>query len=132
VALLKPASISAPAAGMVLDIGKDGTFIHQGGLIARLQHEQQTIEVRSPIRGRMHQPSILLGSAIIEGVEIAVVDPPEEQVWEALRALYLVGQPEDLTAIRMYERELPDGSNRVRQQAVRTEQAILGRAKQQP
>jgi hypothetical protein len=50
-------------------------------------------------------------------------------VWEALRALYLVGQPDDLAAIRPYERDLPDVSNDVRQQAVEAEKAILARTK---
>jgi hypothetical protein len=57
-----------------------------------------------------------------------VVDPAAEQVWEALRALYLVGQLEDLPAIRPYERDVPDISNDVRQQAVETEKAIRTRA----
>jgi HEAT repeat protein len=131
-ALLKPASITAPATGRVLDIGKEGTSVHQGGLIAKVADEQRTIEVRSPIRGRLHKPSTSSGAVVRQGVELAVVDPPEEQVWEALRALYLVGQPEDLPAIRIYEREPVDGSSRVRQQAVLTEHAILERAKQKP
>ena len=59
-----------------------------------------------------------------------MVDPGTEQVWEALRALYVVGQADDLAAIRPYERDLPDVSNDVRQQAVETEKAILQRAKQ--
>jgi len=45
-----------------------------------------------------------------------------------LRALYLVGQPDDLDAIRPYERDLPDISNDVRQQAIETEKAIQARA----
>jgi hypothetical protein len=59
---------------------------------------------------------------------VAVVDPGTEQVWEALRALYLVGQLEDLPAIRPYERDLPDISNDVRKQALETEQEIRKRA----
>jgi hypothetical protein len=48
-------------------------------------------------------------------------------VWEALRALYLIGQAEDLPAVRPYERELPDISNDVRRQAEETEKAIQQR-----
>jgi hypothetical protein len=58
-----------------------------------------------------------------------VIDPGTEQVWEALRALYLMGQPDDLPAIRPYERDVPDVSNDVRQQAQETEKAIQARAK---
>jgi hypothetical protein len=63
------------------------------------------------------------------GAEIAVVEPGTEQVWEALRALYLIGRLDDLSAIRPYERDLPDISNDVRQQAEETEKAIQQRAK---
>jgi hypothetical protein len=69
------------------------------------------------------------GANVLVGAEIAVVDPGTEQVWEALRALYLVGQLDDLPAIRPYERDLPDISNDVRQQAQETEKAIQLRAK---
>ena len=62
------------------------------------------------------------------GAEIAIVDPSTEQVWESLRALYLVGQVDDLPAIRPYERDVPDVSNDVRKQAMETEQAIRARA----
>jgi hypothetical protein len=40
----------------------------------------------------------------------------------------LVGQLEDLPAIRPYERDLPDISNDVRKQALETEQEIRKRA----
>jgi hypothetical protein len=60
------------------------------------------------------------------------VDPGDQQVWEALRALYLVGQVEDLPAIRAYQRELPEISDRVRQQAELTEKAIRERAASHP
>jgi hypothetical protein len=66
---------------------------------------------------------------VAAGAEIAVVDPGTEQVWEALRALYLVGQMDDLAAVLPYERDLPDISNDVRQQAAETEKAIRQRAK---
>jgi hypothetical protein len=56
-----------------------------------------------------------------------VVDPSTEQVWEALRALYLIGQADDIPAVLPYERDLPDISNDVRQQAVETERAIRER-----
>jgi hypothetical protein len=59
---------------------------------------------------------------------VAIIDPASDQVWEALRALYLIGQPDDLQAVRLYERELPDISNEVRQQALETERAIRTRA----
>jgi biotin carboxyl carrier protein len=128
VALLQPARIVAPTAGRVTDADKVGTAIHQGGLIAKLQDGQQTTELRSPISGRIHTLFVSPGSNVTAGAEVAIVDPGDEQVWEALRALYLVGQVDDLPSIRPYQRELPEISDRVRQQANLAEKAIRDRA----
>jgi hypothetical protein len=125
VALLQPAQLTAPSAGSVIDADRPGTAIHQGGLIAKLSvaGAPQLLEIRSPIPGRIRSvPS--KGANVAAGAEVAVIDPGTEQVWEALRALYLIGQPEDLSAIRPYERDVPDVSNDVRTQAQETEKAI--------
>lgn len=132
VALLQPARIIAPSAGRVTDTDRVGTAIHQGGLIAKLQDGQQSTEVRSPISGRIHSLFVAPGSNVTVGAEIATVDPGDEQVWEALRALYLIGQPDDLSAIRPYQRELPEISDRLRQQALLTEKSIRERAAAHP
>ncbi len=141
VALLLPARIVAPTAGRVTDTDKVGTSIHQGGLIAKLQIDPSTVasqsglqstELRSPISGRIRTLSVAPGSTVTAGAEVATVDPGDEQVWEALRALYLIGQPDDLPAIRPYERELPEISSRARQQALLTEKSIHDRATAHP
>jgi biotin carboxyl carrier protein len=127
VALLQPAHITAPQAGRIVDADRAGTAIHQGGMLAKLQSGQAIMEIRSPIPGRIRSVS-QTGANVAADAEVAVVDPAAEQVWESLRALYLVGQMEDLPAIRPYERDLPDISNDVRQQALETEKAIRTRA----
>ena len=129
VELLQPARVMAPAAGRVVDADRPGTAIHQGGLLAKVSSagSSQMVEIRSPIPGRIRsvaQP----GANVAAGAEMAVVDPASEQVWEALRALYLVGQADDLAAVRPYERDLPDISHDVQQQAAETEKAIQQRA----
>jgi biotin carboxyl carrier protein len=129
VALLQPAKVAAPGPGKVLDAGRVGAAIHQGGLVAKLESVGQTRELRSPIGGRIRSVSVTTGENVRAGADVATIDPDTEQVWEALRALYLVGQLEDLPAIQPYERSLPDIPERVRQQAVLTEKAIRDRAK---
>jgi HEAT repeat protein len=127
-ALLQPAQLTAPDSGRILDADRPGTAIHQGGLIAKLQfNHDQVAEIRSPIPGRIRSV-VGTGANLAAGAEVAVIDPANEQVWEALRALYLIGQPEDLAAIRPYERDLADISNDVRQQAAATEAAIKKRS----
>lgn len=129
VSLLQPAVITAANSGQVVDTAAAGTAIHQGGLIAKIRDREQTREVRSPITGRIRVLATATGASVVAGAQIATIDPGEEQVWEALRALFLIGQVDDLAAIRPYERELPEISDRVRQQAIRTENAIQERAR---
>jgi hypothetical protein len=130
VALLQPAQITAPNSGTIVDADRPGTSIHQGGLIAKLssQGSPQPAEIRSPIPGRIRSVAGT-GANVAASAEVAVVDPGTDQVWEALRALYLIGQPEDIPAIRPYERDLPDISNDVRKQAEETEKAIQARTR---
>jgi len=140
VALLQPAHVFAPNAGRITDTARVGTAIHQGGIIAKLATPpspssptgETTMEIRSPISGRIHSISAPTGALVIAGAEIAAVDPGDEQAWEALRALYLIGRAEDLSAIRPYERESRDIPDRVREQALIADQAIRSRASAQP
>ncbi len=133
VSLLQPVAITTPTAGRVMDTAAPGTAIHQGGLIAKLRDSdgdrQQTSELRSPITGRVRTLSTATGASVVPGTTIATVEPGEEQVWEALRALYLIGQLEDLPSIRPYERELPEVPERLRRQATEAERAIQERAR---
>ena len=132
VALLQPARIVAPSAGLVVDVDRTGTTIHRGGLIARLQDGDNATDVRSPISGRIRTLSIAKGASVAAGAEIATVDPGVEQIWEALRALYLVGQAEDLPVVSIYQRNSPEIPARIRQQAALTEKAIKERTTRQP
>jgi hypothetical protein len=129
ISLLQPVAIAAPSAGRIVDAAAIGTAIHQGGLVAKLQDSNgQISEVRSPISGRVRTLTTATGSNVNPGATIAIVEPGDEQAWEALRALYLMGQLQDLPAIRPYERELPEIPERLRQQAIETEKAIQQRA----
>jgi len=128
VVLLQPASIVAPAGGRVIDIDRVGTSVRQGGLVAKLQNGEHTTEIRTPISGRIRTLFVATGANVAAGAELASIDPSSEQVWEALRALYLVGQLDDLPAVRIYERNVLEIPDRLRQQAVLTEKAIRARA----
>ncbi len=127
--LLQPAMVQAPQSGKIVDASVAGIAIHQGGIIAKMESNGSTVEIRSPITGRLRELRAQIGQNVATGDIVATVDPAGEQVWEALRALYLIGQPQDIAALQPYERELPDISQDVRQQAVETERAIRDRAK---
>jgi biotin carboxyl carrier protein len=127
VTLLEPAQVMAPESGRVMDFSTVGTAIHQGGVVAKLDAAGRTVEVRAPITGRLREFTGRAGQSVGAGEKVATLDPSTEQVWEALRALYVIGQPEDIEMVRRYEREVPEIPDRIRQQAVETERAIRAR-----
>lgn len=127
--LLQPTKVPAPQAGKIIDASLVGIAIHQGGIVAKLQADDHSVEIRSPITGRLRELRAQIGQNVAAGDAIATIDPAGQQVWEALRALYLIGQPADIATIQPYERELPDISDDIRQQAVETERAIRDRAR---
>jgi hypothetical protein len=128
VALLEPATVTAPKAGTISETSTPGTVIHQAGVVAKLQAGTEIIEMHSPIAGRISTVSAQRGKAVSAGDAIATIIPSTDQVWEALRALYLIGEVDDLPAVRPYERETPEIPEHVRQQAVETENAIRERS----
>ena len=127
-ALLQPAKVTAPQSGKIVDTASIGSTIRQGGAVAKLQTGAQTVELRSPITGRLGALNVQNQQSVSAGAEVATLSPGADQAWEALRALYLIGQPEDLPTVTPFERELPEIPDRVRQQAVETEKAIRERA----
>lgn len=131
VSLLQSANVVAPAAGKLTDTAKPGTAVREGGLIAKVQTGSQTLEARSPLTGRVALVNMPRGAEVAAGAQLAVVDPGESQVWEALRALYVIGTSDDLPAVARYEREQPDLPDRIRQQAILTEHAIRQRTQNQ-
>lgn len=128
VALLQPAVVMAPKSGKVIDAAGIGTAIREGGLVVKLQSGDQVTEVRSPITGRLRTLAAQTGQSVNEGAPIAGVDPGAEQVWEALRALYLVGELEDLAVVNRYARGSADIPDHIRKQASETAAAIEKRA----
>jgi len=123
VEMLQPAKVAAPRAGRLTDLAKVGEAIRQNGTVAKIDGS----DVRSPIAGRVRSFAVARGTQVQAGNELAVIDPAPEQVWEALRALYLVGEKDDLSAVQAYEKNLPNMPDRVREQAVLTEKAIRKR-----
>jgi biotin carboxyl carrier protein len=128
VEMLEPTTVTAPVAGTVTAAARSGEPIQHGTLLVRLEEGGQVTEVRSPITGTVKSVVATPGGRVAAGDRLAVIAPGTDQVWEALRALYLVGTVDDLPHVTPYERKSPDLSQRIAQQARETEKAIRGRA----
>jgi hypothetical protein len=66
-------------------------------------------------------------TAVTEGQPLMLLAPSEEMVWEALRALYLIGQPDDIPSIAPYVRSVESMPPQVQLQAKLTMQQIQSR-----
>jgi len=128
VAMLKPLAITAPTAGRVTAVARAGEPANHGTVLVKLDSYGQLVEVRAPISGRIRSIEAQPGADVAQGTQLAVLNPGDQQVWEALRALYAVGQPDDLPAIEPYRNPPRDFSQRIAQQAAETEKAIGDRA----
>ena len=128
VAMLKPLVVNAPTAGRVTGVARAGEPANHGTVLVKLDNHGQLVEVRAPISGHIRAIEAQPGADVAQGAPLAVLNPGDQQVWEALRALYAVGQPDDLPAIAPYNNPPRDLPQRIAQQAAETEKAIQERA----
>lgn len=128
VAMLKPLVVTAPIAGRVTGVARAGEPANHGTVLVKLDDRGKLMEVRAPISGHIRAIEAQPGADVAQGARLAVLNPGDQQVWEALRALYIVGQSDDLTAIAPYKNPTHEFSQRIAQQAAATEKAIQERA----
>jgi len=131
-AMLQPFTLNAPRAGRLEIRLKARDTVRSGGIVARLStaNHGNTLDVVSPIAGSVARLAAKDGAQLGAGDAIAVINPAETQVFEALRALVLVGHAETLPEVDHFAAGAPGLPERVRQQALLTAQAIRQRATQ--
>ena len=127
VAMLSPATIASPAAGVISIRVKTGDTVNPGAMIARVATADQKIEVHSPMPGTAGPWQVSDGAQVAAAQPLLVLNPSSDMVWESLRALYLIGQPQDLPAVETYTHPVPDFPATVAQQAAITAAAIRSR-----
>jgi hypothetical protein len=125
VAMLRPYAVRAAVAGAVRYRLKLGDYVNPGTLLARVGES----EVRSPAPGEVRSLEHKEGDAVAPGDALAELAADKNHVWEALRALYVVGQAEDLEDVRRFTRPVPNLPESVVRQAALTAQAIQARGK---
>jgi hypothetical protein len=134
-AIFQPSAVAAPRAGKVTARLQPGDTVNPGTLLGRITTElgrvasgSEQIEVRSQVPGTLKSWLVTNGESVSAGQSIALIDASSPEVWEALRALYLIGQPQDLPAVDQLAQPGNGVPEAVRQQAVRTAGAIRDRA----
>jgi hypothetical protein len=129
VSILLPFTVNAPASGILISTLSNGAQISRGTLLGRIQQpNNEIVEMRSPLLGKIDSLRVANGSNVSKGDALLTIKSDEQSVWEALRALAIVGKEEDLPLVERYASGSEKVSDRIKQQAVLTANAIKSRA----
>ena len=126
--MLSPYAVAAPRSGILSTRLKSGDVINPGTLVAHIIAGEEKIEVRSEVPGTILQWSAPDNAQIQTGQQMLLIDPSPEMVWESLRALYLIGQKDDLPALHRYVRGIDSMPPQIQQQATLTARQISSSA----
>lgn len=126
--MLAPYMVNAQRTGTLSIRLKPGDAINPGTLLAHITIGNDRTEVRSDVPGAIRQWIPAENAEVKTGEPLLLVDPSPEMVWESLRALYLIGQKEDLPAIDSYVHGTAGMPPQIQQQAALTASAITARA----
>lgn len=129
--MLQPYAVLSPWAGTLAIRLQAENPVNPGTLLARIRGGgEQPYELRSPLPGRVQRWLVADGAAVNPDDPLVLLSPEENQVWEALRALYLMGELQDLPEVERYAHGVAGMPDRIRQQAALTADGIRRRAAQ--
>jgi len=128
-AMLQPFTVTAPATGVLQSSLSTGAQVSRGTLLGRiLTADNQVLELRSPLLGKVDRLVAVNGSSLTKGEAVLTIKSDEQSLWEALRGLSLVGHREDLPLIESFANGAESSTDRVKQQAALTANAIKSRS----
>jgi hypothetical protein len=127
VAMLRPFKLNSPFEGKLDTRLKAGDVVNPGTMVAHIDSSAGKREMRSNVPGTLDRWLAANGSTVTVSQPILSLLPSEGMVWEALRALYLTGNAEDLPDVARYARGVDGMSPQIAQQAQATLAAIRGR-----
>jgi biotin carboxyl carrier protein len=125
--MLMPYTVAAQRTGVLSIRLKPGDVINPGTLLAHIAIGDDKTEVRSDVPGTIRQWIPPENAEVKTGEPLLLVDPSPEMVWESLRALYLIGQKDDMPAVNPYVRGAEGMPPQVQQQAALTAREISAR-----
>jgi biotin carboxyl carrier protein len=127
--ILQPFTVNSPAAGALQSSLSNGAQISRGALLGRiLEANNEVLELRSPLNGKVDRLLVVNGAGLEKGAAILTIKPDEQSIWEALRALAVVGEQPDLALVQSYASGVEPVSERLKQQASLTANAIKSRS----
>jgi biotin carboxyl carrier protein len=129
VSMLRPYVMNSPLPGVLVTRLKPADIVNPGTLVAHIETGGKSNEVRAQVPGTVERWLVSDRATVAAGQPILSLAPNESMAWEALRALYLTGRPEDLPDVERFVRGTDGMSPQVGVQAQDTARAIHDRAK---
>jgi biotin carboxyl carrier protein len=127
-AMLRPYEMTSPLTGTLDTRLKAGDIVNPGTMIAHIEASGKKNEVRATVPGTLIRWLADDHANITAGQPLVALGPSEGMVWEALRALYIVGRSEDLPDVEQVARAAYGSSPQIGQQAQSTARAIRDRS----
>ncbi|HEY6232520.1 MAG TPA: HEAT repeat domain-containing protein [Pyrinomonadaceae bacterium] len=128
-AMLQPFTVTAQASGVLQSSLASGAQVSRGTLLGRIvTADSQVVELRSPLLGKVDRLVAANGSSLAKGDAVLTIKSDEQSLWEALRGLSLVGHREDVPLIEQFVNGAETSSDRIKQQAALTANAIKSRS----
>jgi HEAT repeat protein len=128
-AMLEPVTLRAETDGVVeFIVSEEGRAVAAHSPLVRIKNPNgQVAEIRSAEAGRIEMLAVSDNAVVRAGDSIMILEPSIEQVREALKALFLVGQPDDIPSIQRYAGQLTGMPDVVQKQAITAIEAIRSR-----
>ena len=122
-------TVNSPHSGVFKKFLEVEDVVDDGTLLARVEvkGQEEPAEVRSPLPGVVKKRLLQDGAEVQAGDPVMLLGPDATHVYEALRALYLVGKPEDVESIRPFLLPTENFPEKVAQQARLTVEMIRKR-----
>jgi biotin carboxyl carrier protein len=126
--MLSAFTVKSPAAGTIHKLMARGTAVHPNVMIAEIAGgEGPPRHLPAPVSGRITDVFVADGAKVGEGDAIYELAPAEEDIFESLRALVLVGTADDLELVRAAPNR-SGSTQRIAEQAPKTIAAIESRS----
>ncbi len=119
--------VRTSAAGRVEIRAQPGQWVHTDiELAVVLGQDGKMTEIRSELRGRILEVTVVPDQVVAEGEVLFLLSPDPEHVWESLRGLYLIGTGAELESVESCIRD-PRYTEELKRQARATAGAIRER-----
>ncbi|MCA9073287.1 MAG: biotin/lipoyl-binding protein, partial [Planctomycetaceae bacterium] len=128
--MLEPYEVKSPRDGTVSRLLQKGQPVRASMEIGYIESSDASFgKILSPVDGAVKNVAAANGSQVSKGDAIYSISPAQQDMWEALRALLIVGDPEDIEAIQKNTDRYAT-TPQITEQAKETVKAIEKRATQ--